>query len=168
MEPSGSEASETRSKDKGNAPVIDVDSENINQHVDEHIDECVTDHVDEQKKKEWGITRVFTATVDNVSSNDEAIRRLHTLLKGPNAILVFKHLGSSSGRQESFKKGVEFEKVACKRKSCLDVDTRWNSMFLMLETAIKFEKVFDRLEFIERDYTSYFYNETEDVRRVLG
>ncbi|GKA54189.1 hypothetical protein Tco_0753138 [Tanacetum coccineum] len=116
MEPSGSEASETRSKDKGNAPVIDVDSENVNQHVDEHIDERVTNHVDEQKKK----------------------------------------------RQEIFKKGVKFEKVACKIKSCLDVDTRWNSTFFMLKIAIKFEKVFDRLELIERDYTSYFYNETED------
>ncbi|GJT20343.1 zinc finger BED domain-containing protein RICESLEEPER 2-like protein [Tanacetum coccineum] len=51
MEPSGSEASEARSKDKGNAPVIDLDSENVNQHVDEHIDERVTDDVDEQKKK---------------------------------------------------------------------------------------------------------------------
>ncbi|GKB71995.1 hypothetical protein Tco_0933407 [Tanacetum coccineum] len=38
MEPSGSEPSEARSKDKGNAPVIDVDCENGNQHVDEHID----------------------------------------------------------------------------------------------------------------------------------
>ncbi|GJW62413.1 zinc finger BED domain-containing protein RICESLEEPER 2-like protein [Tanacetum coccineum] len=64
--------------------------------------------------------------------------------------------------QESFEKGVEFEKVDCKRKPCLDVDTRWNSTFLMLETAVKFEKVFDRLELTERDYASYFNNETED------
>ncbi|GKA77643.1 hypothetical protein Tco_0784180, partial [Tanacetum coccineum] len=39
MEPSGSEASEAQSKDKGNVPVTDVDSENVNQRVDEHIDE---------------------------------------------------------------------------------------------------------------------------------
>lgn len=146
--------------------------------------------------QEWGITSVFTITVDNASSNDGAIRRLRTLLKGPNAILdckyihlrccahiinlvvrdgleeqndsickirnAVKYLRSSSGRQESFEKGVEFEKVDCKRKPCLDVDTRWNSTFLMLETAVEFEKVFDRLELTERDYTSYFYNETED------
>ena len=30
--------------------------------------------------QEWGITRVFTVTVDNASSNDGAIRRLRTLL----------------------------------------------------------------------------------------
>ncbi|GJU95413.1 zinc finger BED domain-containing protein RICESLEEPER 2-like protein [Tanacetum coccineum] len=239
MEPSGSEASEAQSKDKGNVPVIDVDSENVNQSVDERV----SDHVDEQKKRryksfvwdhfpriegateakcpycgtvlaanskqngtstlEWGITRVFTVTVDNASSNDGAIKKLRTLLKGPNAILdckylhlrccahiinlvvrdgleeqnssickirrAVKYLRSSSGRQESFENGVEFEKVDCKRKPCLDVDTRWNSTFLMLETAVKFEKVFDSgeyvcgwLELTEHDYTSYFFNEPED------
>ncbi|GJX37006.1 zinc finger BED domain-containing protein RICESLEEPER 2-like protein [Tanacetum coccineum] len=146
--------------------------------------------------QEWGITRVFTVTVDNASSNDGAIKKLRTFLKGPNAILdckythlrccahiinlvvrdgleeqhssickirrAVKYLRSSSGRQESFENGVEFEKVDCKRKPCLDVDTRWNSTFLMLETAVKFEKVFDRLELTEHDYTSYFFNEPED------
>nr|GEW65675.1 zinc finger BED domain-containing protein RICESLEEPER 2-like [Tanacetum cinerariifolium] len=135
-------------------------------------------------------------TVDNASSNDGAIRRLHIMLKGPNAILdckylhlrccahiinlvvrdgleeqnssickirnAIKYLRSSSGRQESFENGVKFKKVDCKRKPCLDVDTRWNSTFLMLETTVKFEKVFDRLELTERDYMSYFYNEPED------
>nr|GEU61539.1 zinc finger BED domain-containing protein RICESLEEPER 2-like [Tanacetum cinerariifolium] len=332
MEPSGSKASEAQSKDKGNVPVIDVDSENVNQRVDEHIDEHVSDHVDEQKKRRYksfvwdhfpciegateakcpycgtvlaanskqngtstldnhlinvcvtsplyrskdkkkqtklsfkpatmgesggtlvshsfnqercrkavarmcikdnqpfsivedegfsklvwelnsefklpsrklslslftrmAFTRVFTVTVDNASSNDGAIRRLCTLLKGPNAILyckymhlrccahiinlvvrdgleeqhssiykiqnAVKYLISSSGRQESFENGVKFEKVDCKRKPCLDVDTRWNSTFLMLETAVKFEKVSDRLELTEHDYTSYFNNEIKD------
>ncbi|GKB33460.1 zinc finger BED domain-containing protein RICESLEEPER 2-like protein [Tanacetum coccineum] len=255
MEPSGSEASKAQSKDKGNVPVIDVDSENVNQSVDERV----SDHVDEQKKRskdkkkqtklsfkpatmgesggtlvshsfnqeryrkavarmcikdnrpfsivedegfselvwelnsefelpsrwtgvtignlvyhclqEWGITRVFTVTVDNASSNDGAIRRLRTLLKGPNAILqckymhlrccahiinlvvrdgleeqnasickiqnAVKYLRLSSGRQENFKKGVEFEKVDCKRKPCLDVDTRWNSTFLLMMPKTK-------------------------------
>nr|GEW99844.1 retrovirus-related Pol polyprotein from transposon TNT 1-94 [Tanacetum cinerariifolium] len=298
MEPSGSEASKTQSKYKGNVPIIDVDSENVNQSVDEHV----SDHVDEETKsivedvgfselvwelnsefelpsrwavardafsiyqeeaqklenllknqtvclttdtwtsvqnyyymcltahwvddscklrkkilnfcrisnhkgvtienlvyrclQEWGLICVFTVTVDNASSNDGAIRKLRTLLKGPNAILdckylhlrccayiinlvvgdgleeqnssickirrAVKYLISSSGRQESFENGVQFEKVDCKRKPCLDVDTRWNFTFLMLETAVKFEKVFDRLELTEHDYTSYFFNEPED------
>nr|GEW61472.1 ribonuclease H-like domain-containing protein [Tanacetum cinerariifolium] len=79
------EASEARSKDKGNVPVIDADSQNANQHIDEHIDERVTNHVDEQKEK-----------------------------KAIKIICV----GSSFLRR--------------------------------------------RLELIEHDYTSYFYNETED------
>ena len=141
--------------------------------------------------QEWGITSVFTVTVDNASSNDGAIRRLLTLLKGPNAILdckymhlrccahiinlvvrdgleeqnssickirnAVKYLRSSSSRQESFEKGVEFEKVDCKRKPCLDVDTRWNSTFLMLETAVEFEKVFDRYSNILQYVFEFFY-----------
>nr|GEW83049.1 zinc finger, BED-type [Tanacetum cinerariifolium] len=49
MEPSGSEASEAQTKDKGNVPVIDVDSENVNQSVNERV----SDHVDEQKKRRY-------------------------------------------------------------------------------------------------------------------
>ena len=39
---------------------------------------------------------------------------------------------------------VEKAKITCQRKPCLDVETRWNSTFLMLETAEKFEAAFDR------------------------
>nr|GEV41061.1 zinc finger BED domain-containing protein RICESLEEPER 2-like [Tanacetum cinerariifolium] len=216
---SGNVTSEARSKDKRKAPVIDVDSENVNQRVDEHIDERGSDQVDEKKgrfknicvgsfvwdhfpRPKEGATEttcpycstVLAAnskqngtstlvTVDNASSNDEAIRRLRIMLNGPNAILdckylhlrccahiinlvirdgleeqnssickirnAVKYLRSSSGRQESFENDVKFEKVDYKRKPCLDVDTRWNSTFLMLETTVKFEKVFDRLELTE-------------------
>ncbi|GKD12095.1 putative transposase, partial [Tanacetum coccineum] len=151
--------------------------------------------------QEWGITRVFTVTVDNASSNDGAIRRLRTLLKGPNAILdckyihlrccahiinlvvrdgleeqissickirnAVKYLRSSSGRQESFENGVEIEKVDCKRKSCLDVDTRESVAYVLLYYSMffytnKVAYVVFRLELNERDYTSYFDNVTED------
>ncbi|PWA42515.1 zinc finger, BED-type [Artemisia annua] len=50
MEPSGSDASKARSMDKGKAPVIDVDSENANEHVNENVDEGVNERVDEEKK----------------------------------------------------------------------------------------------------------------------
>nr|GEW98540.1 hypothetical protein [Tanacetum cinerariifolium] len=108
--------------------------------------------------QEWGNTRVFTVTVDNASSNDGAIRRNKILLFAKFEMQV-KYLRSSSGRQESFENGVKFEKVNCKRKPCFDVDTRWNSTFLMLETAVKFQKVFDRYFNI---LLYYFYNEPED------
>ena len=39
---------------------------------------------------------------------------------------------------------------------CLDVPTRWNSTYLMLETAKKFEKVFLRMDFEDDGYSSYF------------
>ncbi|PWA38329.1 triosephosphate isomerase [Artemisia annua] len=51
MEPSGSKASEARSMENGKVPIIDVDSDNVNEHADQNIDETVDDHVDGQKKK---------------------------------------------------------------------------------------------------------------------
>ncbi|GJS05234.1 zinc finger BED domain-containing protein RICESLEEPER 2-like protein [Tanacetum coccineum] len=46
-----------------------------------------------------------------------------------------RYLRSSPGRLTSFEESVEFEKIDCGRKPCLDVDTRWNSTFLMLNLA---------------------------------
>ncbi|GJS45388.1 zinc finger, BED-type containing protein [Tanacetum coccineum] len=73
-----------------------------------------------------------------------------------------RYLRSSPGRLTSFEESVEFEKIDCGRKPCLDVDTRWNSTFLMLETALKFQSAFDRLQVIDPNYRSYFRNEVED------
>ncbi|GJV28235.1 retrovirus-related pol polyprotein from transposon TNT 1-94 [Tanacetum coccineum] len=56
-----------------------------------------------------------------------------------------RYLRSSSGRLTSFEESVEFKKIDCGRKPCLDVDTRWNSTFLMLKTALKFQSAFERL-----------------------
>ncbi|GJX35782.1 zinc finger BED domain-containing protein RICESLEEPER 2-like protein [Tanacetum coccineum] len=78
-----------------------------------------------------------------------------------------RYLRSSPGRLTSFEESVEFEKIDCGRKPCLDVDTRWNSTFLMLETALKFQSAFDRLQVIDPNYRSYFRNEVEDVRREV-
>ncbi|KAJ0911500.1 putative transcription factor/ chromatin remodeling BED-type(Zn) family [Helianthus annuus] len=55
-----------------------------------------------------------------------------------------RFLRSSSQRFLNFQESVEKEKIKCKRRPCLDVETRWNSTFLMLETALIYEKAFDR------------------------
>ncbi|XP_039033871.1 zinc finger BED domain-containing protein RICESLEEPER 1-like [Hibiscus syriacus] len=46
---------------------------------------------------------------------------------------------------QRFKLCVEQEKIESKGLVCLDVETRWNSTFLMLDTVVKFETAFDRL-----------------------
>lgn len=50
---------------------------------------------------------------------------------------------------------------------CLDVSTKWNSTYLMLDFVIKFRKAFDRLTFIHDGYTSYFLNSSEQNHGVL-
>lgn len=59
---------------------------------------------------------------------------------------------SSPARLLKFKKCIEIEKISCKSYVCLDVPTRWNSTYLMLEAAVKFEKAFDRLEDEDASY----------------
>ncbi|XP_050939368.1 zinc finger BED domain-containing protein RICESLEEPER 2-like [Cucumis melo] len=57
-----------------------------------------------------------------------------------------RFIRSFPARFLKFKKCIELEKIACKSYVCLDVPTRWNSTYMMLEAAVKFEKAFDRLE----------------------
>ncbi|KAA0060634.1 zinc finger BED domain-containing protein RICESLEEPER 3-like [Cucumis melo var. makuwa] len=104
--------------------------------------------------KDWGIERVMTLTVDNASSNDTTVAYL---LKRFNKGLLF---------------GGKFLHVRCcahilnlivtdafkEHNDCIDRIRyavrfiRWNSTYMMLEAAVKFEKAFDRLEDEDASY----------------
>ncbi|XP_077211612.1 zinc finger BED domain-containing protein RICESLEEPER 1-like isoform X1 [Tasmannia lanceolata] len=55
-----------------------------------------------------------------------------------------RYIRSSPSRAQRFKFSVEKERITCKSLLCLDVPTRWNSTYLMLEIALKFQKAFER------------------------
>ncbi|XP_020992165.2 zinc finger BED domain-containing protein RICESLEEPER 2-like [Arachis duranensis] len=84
----------------------------------------------------WGISRVFSITVDNASSNDVALSYLKNRMEDWN---------SHPLRGEFLHEARILEKGTVH----LDVPIRWNSTFLMLESALKFQKTFKRLG--ERD-----------------
>ena len=63
---------------------------------------------------------------------------------------------SSPSRQLAFTKCVEKLHIKCMKSLFLDVATRWNSTYLILEVAENFEKVFVRLGESEPKYMSYF------------
>ncbi|XP_052878729.1 zinc finger BED domain-containing protein RICESLEEPER 2-like [Gossypium arboreum] len=129
----------------------------------------------------WGIDKLFTITVDNVSSNDVAIgylrkkfnprgglvqngKYLHMRcmahivnlivgegLKEMNKSVervrgAVRYVRQSPARLQKFKECVVVEKIECKKMLCLDVCTRWNSTYLMLDTAQNFERAFERFE----------------------
>ncbi|GKV13314.1 hypothetical protein SLEP1_g24341 [Rubroshorea leprosula] len=74
---------------------------------------------------------------------NEGLKNLHdSILKIRNAI---RYVRASPSRMQRFKGCVEREKIQCKSLVCLDVSTRWNSTYLMLEAALKFQKAFERL-----------------------
>jgi hypothetical protein len=151
---------------------------------------------------EWGISSIFTITVDNASSNDIALEYLrkrtahrtgailenqfmhvrccaHILnlivsdgLKEVDESIVkvrsiVKYVKSSPQRFENFKYCMEREKIAFKDLLCLDVPTRWNSTFKMLEGAEKCQSAFDLLEEYDGNYVLSL-TEEKNAKKVLG
>ncbi|KAF2302977.1 hypothetical protein GH714_012217 [Hevea brasiliensis] len=66
-----------------------------------------------------------------------------SVLKVRNAV---RYIRSSPARLKKFKECVEYEKIDGKSSLCLDVSTRWNSTYLMLNIAQKYERAFERYE----------------------
>ena len=66
-----------------------------------------------------------------------------------------KYVRSSPSRILKLKACIDKEKIESKKLLASDVPTRWNSTYLILETACKFEKVFHRLEEENENYVNY-------------
>ncbi|CAN1317857.1 Zinc finger BED domain-containing protein RICESLEEPER 2 [Linum perenne] len=59
---------------------------------------------------------------------------------------------ASPAREECFRNPVAIRKMKCKKMPLLDVPTRWNSTFSMLDTASAYEKAFKVLENMESNF----------------
>lgn len=53
-----------------------------------------------------------------------------------------KYIKSSPTRYEQFNNCIQDLKINCKKSLCLDVVTRWNSTYLMLEAAEPYEAAY--------------------------
>ncbi|XP_057973894.1 zinc finger BED domain-containing protein RICESLEEPER 2-like [Malania oleifera] len=71
-----------------------------------------------------------------------------------------RYVRHSPARLNNFKRCVEVKKVECKKMLCLDVRTRWNSTYLMLDTAQRYEMAFER--FRDEDPSFRIELETRD------
>uniref|UniRef100_UPI0005CAE0C5 zinc finger BED domain-containing protein RICESLEEPER 2-like n=1 Tax=Fragaria vesca subsp. vesca TaxID=101020 RepID=UPI0005CAE0C5 len=67
-----------------------------------------------------------------------------------------KYVRSSSSRLDKFREFAILEQCRANANVPLDVITRWNSTFLMLETALKYEVVFGRMAEEDGAFKSYF------------
>ncbi|PWA61144.1 zinc finger, BED-type [Artemisia annua] len=155
MEPSRSDASEAQSMDKEKAPVIDVDSENANEHPEEGATTttcpyCAT--VFAAKSKENG-TSTLGYHLKSVCTTSPLYR---TEDKKKQAKISFKPatMGESGGSLVSH----SFNQERC-RKAVARMCIKDNQPFSIVEDE-GFQELM--LEMTERDYTPYFYNETED------
>ncbi|KAI5335682.1 hypothetical protein L3X38_025816 [Prunus dulcis] len=97
----------------------------------------------------------------------EGLKRLESSIVAiRNAV---KFVRSSPSRLSYFKMCVETEKIECKGLVVMDVPTRWNSTYLMLDAALKFRKAFDRMgDDPDSSYLMYFKEEEGDDERIEG
>ncbi|KAL6643025.1 hypothetical protein ACP70R_021206 [Stipagrostis hirtigluma subsp. patula] len=61
---------------------------------------------------------------------------------------------ATPNRYEELEEAAQSEQVALTEKLCLDCKTRWNSTYIMLRVALRYKKVFDRLNQIDSHFTS--------------
>lgn len=71
---------------------------------------------------------------------------------------AISYVRQSPSRFQKFKDCAQIEKIESKKLLCLDVSTRWNSTYLMLDTAQRFQRAFERFQ----DEDHLFKRELED------
>jgi hypothetical protein len=77
-----------------------------------------------------------------------------SIAKVRNAV---RYVKSSPNRFQTFKNFVKTLGIESKSHLCLDIATRWNSTYIMLESAVKFDKVFLRMDFEDEGYNTHFH-----------
>ncbi|XP_074352250.1 zinc finger BED domain-containing protein RICESLEEPER 1-like [Apium graveolens] len=94
--------------------------------------------------RDWGIENIFTVTADDASSNDVAIEYLKDEFSRIRDAV--KYVKNSAARLSKFEECMEMENDGNNAELTLDVFTRWNSTYMMLDAALKHEKVWKRYE----------------------
>ncbi|XP_031105158.1 zinc finger BED domain-containing protein RICESLEEPER 2-like [Ipomoea triloba] len=108
--------------------------------------------------KEWGIERkVFSLTLDNASSHilnlivQEGLKVVTSALHKIRDSV--KYVKGSEGRMKKFEECINaVGNIDTSIGLRLDVVTRWNSTYLMLESAIKYKTAFASLQLNDRHY----------------
>ena len=77
-----------------------------------------------------------------------------------------RYVRSSPSRLQTFKNCVEREKIPSKSLVCLDLPSRGNSTYKMLEAGGKFQNAFERLQEEDSQFDSYFNDDDNDENEV--
>ncbi|XP_070045664.1 zinc finger BED domain-containing protein RICESLEEPER 2-like [Nicotiana tomentosiformis] len=79
-----------------------------------------------------------------------------------------RYVRSSPQRTLKFRECCAHQEVECSKILCLDVPTRWNSTYLMLETAQNFEKAFDKLHLFDNGFSTHLCMHVCEDGNVAG
>ncbi|KAM3355754.1 hypothetical protein P3S68_022467 [Capsicum galapagoense] len=83
---------------------------------------------------------------DGLKEIDKPVKRVRQTVK---------YVKQSFVRVKKFKECCESQLITCKKSLCLDVPTRWNFTYLILETAQHFELAFERYNFYDNGFLDY-------------
>ncbi|KAH9678810.1 BED-type domain-containing protein [Citrus sinensis] len=114
--------------------------------------------------QDWGIERLFAITVDNVTAND--------IVVGYVTMQLLSWRNNDAEVHESFSMRLRTFKQCAEQVNypkgivVLDCPTRWNSTYLMLMTALKFQTAFDRMAEVDKPYEVYFVEKENNVKMV--
>ncbi|XP_031099897.1 zinc finger BED domain-containing protein RICESLEEPER 2-like [Ipomoea triloba] len=96
---------------------------------------------------EWGLRNVFSITVDNASSNAllwDGLKECDSSVKKVREVV--RYVRNSPVRLKKFRDLADLLGIEQRSSLCLDVPTRWNSTYLMLQSALTYQKVFESCE----------------------
>ncbi|XP_070031779.1 zinc finger BED domain-containing protein RICESLEEPER 2-like [Nicotiana tomentosiformis] len=79
-----------------------------------------------------------------------------------------RYVRSSPQRTLKFRECCAHQEVECSKTLCLDVPTRWNSTYLMLETVQNFEKAFDKFHLFDDRFSTHLFTHVCEDENVAG
>ncbi|KAL9679363.1 hypothetical protein QQ045_017221 [Rhodiola kirilowii] len=148
----------------------------ITSHKGEDMGMCL-----ERCLRDWGVEKVFSITVDNASANEGAVAHMKKKLERQGNLVLsgeYLHLRCAcrilnlivkDGLGE-LKKAIEgirncakyiHSSSASMSNIPMDVPTRWNSTYKMLEGAFKYKVVFSRMNDDDVNFRAYFNEEVK-------
>ncbi|XP_057976643.1 zinc finger BED domain-containing protein DAYSLEEPER-like [Malania oleifera] len=100
--------------------------------------------------KEWGIDRkIFSITLDNATAND-SLKVIERVVY--NIRESVKYIKGSKGRKLKFEECIKQVGILSSISLCLDVPTRWNSTFMMIESALTYRRALIHYALLDANY----------------
>ncbi|XP_058078750.1 zinc finger BED domain-containing protein RICESLEEPER 2-like [Magnolia sinica] len=152
-------------------------------HIGVVLSDCIYNRL-----VEWGIEKkISSITLDNASSNDTLISFLRTQFKAAGNLFFeglkaidsmianirdsIKYIRGSPSRMSTWNDIIQRLDLKSKQQLKLDVCTRWNSTYEMLDTALQFKVAFPELAARDKMYayvpSDEDWKKAEDVHRFL-